>query len=81
MNQIPSLPTYGQATATTQLILKTTFTSGSLYLPPHVLITQTHKPASSQHPLCHHTHLIYGPIGHLYSYGVLPLIDIFIDWP
>ena len=57
---------------------KTTISSGSLYLPSHVLIPPPHKPTSYRHPLFPHAQLIYGPAGHLRRYGGLPPLDIFL---
>ena len=81
MNQIISLPTYIEGNAPKQLSLKTTFISGSLYLPSNVLIPPPHKPTSSQHPLCLRAHLIYGTTGHLRRNGGLPLLYIFLNCP
>ena len=60
--------------------LKTTFTSGSLYLLSHVLILSPHKLNSYRHMLCPCAQLIYGPAGHLRRYGDLPPLDVFLDW-
>ena len=80
MNQISHIPADIQGTAPTKLILKTIFTSGSLYLLSHALIPPPHKPATSCHPLWPCAHLIYGTSGTLHRYGGLTLLDISLGW-
>ena len=80
MNQSPSILTDSQVTYPTQLILKTTIYSGSLYLPSHILLPPPHKLARYRYPLFPHEQLIYGTTVHLCRYGVLPLLYILFDW-
>ena len=60
---------------------KNTISSGSLDLPPHVMLPPPHKPTSYQNPICPHAQLICGPAVHLCRYIDLHQLYIFLDWP